>query len=201
VDCEIQASSQDLRHQLGTMHLHYRFVHACGHTGIGPLIYDASNRRPSLFLNDIGSEKLTTVHLELTFSCPFCFDRGSNFGSTIPEVPLSHGILTIISPTYPWNWSIIKICRYEDVTPQDWAHSISENMVFRQMAWIPKPCGEVRITGGLDEVRREGLIESGVITEVACAWRQMANDPVATRFAGLLTQFNAAGLSTERAGR
>lgn len=69
------------------------------------------------------------------------------------------------------------------------------------MAWIPKPCGEVRVIGGLEEVRRQGRVETGVITEVACAWRQKAGEPVGSRFAGMLSQMNAAVLSGERAGR
>jgi hypothetical protein len=69
------------------------------------------------------------------------------------------------------------------------------------MAWIPKPCGGVRVIGGLEEVRREGRVVIGVITEVACAWRQRGNEPTESRFAGLLSQLDAAVLSGESVGR
>jgi hypothetical protein len=71
------------------------------------------------------------------------------------------------------------------------------------MAWIPRPCGEVRVIGGLEEVRREGRVVTGLFTEVACVWRQQADEPVvgSVFFAGLLSQLNAAVLSGDRAGR
>jgi hypothetical protein len=69
------------------------------------------------------------------------------------------------------------------------------------MAWIPKPCGEVRVIGGLEEVRREGRVVTGVMTEAGCAWEQRPGEPVRSRFAGLLSQLNAAILSGEWAGR
>jgi hypothetical protein len=79
---------------------------------------------------------------------------------------------------------------------------MSGNGGFRQIAWIPRPCGEVRVMGGLEEVRSEGrVVVIGVITEVSCAWRQSAGEPVGTRFTGLLSQLNAAVLSGDRAGR
>jgi hypothetical protein len=78
---------------------------------------------------------------------------------------------------------------------------MSENGGFRQIVWIPRPCGEVRVMGELEEVGREGSVVIGVITEVSCAWRQSAGEPVGTRFTGLLSQLNAAVLSGDRAGR
>jgi hypothetical protein len=183
------------------MRLHYRFTYACGHTAIGPLISGTSNQASSPSPDSPVSEKFTTIHLELPFSCPYCQDPSGKSSLAIPEVPLGHGILTIISPTYPWSWCIIRSCRYEDITPRDWPQSISGNGGFRQIAWIPRPCGEVRAMGGLEEVRSEGRVVIGVITEVSCAWRQSAGEPVGTRFTGLLSQLNAAVLSGDRAGR
>jgi hypothetical protein len=69
------------------------------------------------------------------------------------------------------------------------------------MAWIPKPCGEVRVIGGREEVRREGTVQRGVVTEAGCAWRKRSNEQVKSRFAGMLSQLNAAVLSGHRAGR
>jgi len=66
------------------------------------------------------------------------------------------------------------------------------------MAWIPKPCGEVRVIYGLEEVR---IGNRGATTEVACGWKQGADRPVTSRFAGLLSQLNAALLSGKNAGR
>ena len=92
-------------------------------------------------------------------------------------------------------------CKYEDVTIQDWARSMSENSGYRQMAWIPKPCGEVRVAGSLEEVVRDGQVVTDMTREVACARRQRADEPVESRFAGLLSQFNAAILSGDRSRR
>jgi hypothetical protein len=183
------------------MSLRLHYTHACGHTGIGPLTSGTSNQASSTSPDSPISEKLTTNHLELPFSCPYCQGRSGKSNLAMPEVPLGHGILTIISPMYPWSWCIIRSCRYEDVTPRDWAQSMSGNGGFRQIAWIPRPCGEVRVMGGLEEVGREGSVVIGVKTEVSCAWRQSAGEPVGTRFTGLLSQLNAAVLSGDRAGR
>jgi hypothetical protein len=182
------------------MSLHYRFFHTCGHTGIGPLIYSDPNhthphpRTPDNHENAM----LTTIQLTLQFSCPFCLTSTSTI--TL-EVPPGQGILTILSPTFPWMWSVVRACKYEDITPQDWAYSMDDNGCFRQMAWIPKPCGEVRVTGGLEEVRRGGTVPRGVETQIAYAWRQRADEKVGSRFAGMLSQLNAAVLSGEQAGR
>jgi hypothetical protein len=182
------------------MRLHYRFIHACGHTGNGPLISD-NLEGSSQHLSLPGNEKLTTIQLELPFSCPFCSTSACSSTSTFPEVPLGHGILTILSPSYPSSWCIIRSCKHEEVTEADWAHSTSENGGFRQMAWIPKPCGEVRVTDRLAEMRSEGRVQARVITDVACTWRQRVDDPVENRFAGLLSQWNAAVSYRTRAGR
>ncbi|KAE9381798.1 hypothetical protein N431DRAFT_491108 [Stipitochalara longipes BDJ] len=179
------------------MSLHYRFTHACGHIGIGPLI-DTSGCTHSNFLDN---EKLTTIQLELPFSCPYCPRPSNNPTLVILEVPLGYGILTVISQTWPWNWCIRRVCKYEDITPQEWAQSMSENGGFRQMAWIPKPCGEVRAIGGLGGVRREEHVTASVTIEVTSAWKQRADQLVKSRFAGLLSQLNAAVLSGHRAGR
>ena len=69
------------------------------------------------------------------------------------------------------------------------------------MAWIPRPCGEIRVTGGPQDVSSGGMVQMGSITEVGCAWRQTVSDEAESRFAGLLSQLNAAILSGQRAGR
>jgi hypothetical protein len=71
------------------------------------------------------------------------------------------------------------------------------------MAWIPKPCGEVEIIGGEDEVGRDGTMERGTLTMVSSQWTERlseAGEP-GSRFAGMLSQLNSAVLSGERAGR
>ncbi|PMD17983.1 hypothetical protein NA56DRAFT_254584 [Hyaloscypha hepaticicola] len=176
------------------MRFHYRFTHTCGHTGVGPPISGKSESSSSL-------EKLTIIYLTLPFSCPFCPAFKCSSWTRISEVSPGHGILTIMSPTYPWSWIVMRSCKYEDVTIQDWALSTSENSGYRQMAWIPKPCGEVRVAGNLEEVVRAEQVVTDMTREVACAWRQRADEPVESRFAGLLSQFNAAILSGDRSRR
>jgi hypothetical protein len=186
------------------MRLHYRFNHFCGHTGIGPIISgneDGTSPFSSPCDNQ-DNENLTTIKLTFTFSCPFCPTSATTPTTTpAPEVPLGHGILTILNPSFPWSWSVLRSCKHEEITPQDWALSMGETGGYRQMAWIPKPCGEIRVVGVLEELRREEREEVVVITEVACTWRQKADEPIKSRFAGMLSQLNAAVLSGERAGR
>jgi hypothetical protein len=188
----------DLRNQ---MCLHYKFSHTCGHTGIGPLISSKGGFQQPHSLEIPSPEKLTIIHLRLPFPCPFCPASNCSSWTRISEVSLDQGILTIISPTYPWSWIVMRSCKYEDVTPQDWAHSTSENSGYRQMAWIPRPCGEVRVAESLEEVVRDGQAVARMTTGVASAWRQRADEPVESRFAGLLSQFNAAILSGDRSRR
>jgi hypothetical protein len=181
---------------MSSMHLHYRFIHACGHTGIGPLICEASKRASP---DPPNNEKLNTIHLELPFSCPYCPNANCSPNSTIQEVPLGEGVLTIISLTWPWCWCILRVCQYEDIIPQEWALSTGCGG-FRQMAWIPRPCGEVRVNAGMEEMRREGQrTTTSAITEVTCAWRQRADERARSRFAGLLSQLHAAVMSGHNA--
>jgi len=71
------------------------------------------------------------------------------------------------------------------------------------MAWIPKPCGEVRLIVEEDVVEDmvTGTAQRAVVTEVRSAWSQSLGEQVASRFAGMLSQLNAAVVSGERAGR
>lgn len=68
------------------------------------------------------------------------------------------------------------------------------------MAWIPKPCGEVEIIGE-EEMSRNGRVEQGVTTLVSCSWKQRRGEPFESRFAGLMSQMDAAFLYGESAGR
>ena len=75
------------------------------------------------------------------------------------------------------------------------------------MAWIPRPCGEVEITGGIEA----GGGEREHITQVKEAWRESMCERDGEgqgfgaggsgRFGGLLSQLNAAILSGDKAGR
>jgi len=166
---------------------------------------NTSPHPPPPLSSNPANETVTTVKVTLPFSCPFCPTSTSTSKSNFHAVPnaviTGHGILTILSSTSPWSWSVLRSCKYEDITPQDWALSMGETGGFRQMAWIPKPCGEVRVIGGSEEVRREGMVEIGIVTEVCSAWRQNTGEPMESRFAGMLSQLDAAVLSGEWAGR
>lgn len=79
------------------------------------------------------------------------------------------------------------------------------------MAWIPKPCGLVRLSfNGEEELGEE--VNRGPTTTVSSVWRQQIGTrqgveegevglEVWSRFSGLVSQLNAAVLSGQRAGR
>lgn len=182
------------------MALNYRFDHDCGHSGIGPLIHLPQHQDfiEDSSANNAGDHRVTVIRLSLRFLCPFCANTA---GNGVPEVTDNQGVLAILTPTFPWTWSILCICGYGDVTPQDWSQSQGPDGRFRQMAWIPRPCGEIRVMGGLEETTGQGRTEIGVVTGVFCDWKQTAEEPVRSRFAGMLSQLNAAILSGGRAGR
>ena len=70
------------------------------------------------------------------------------------------------------------------------------------MAWIPKPCGEVRLIVAGDVIEdMRGTAQRAVVTDVRSAWSQRLGEQAASRFAGMLSQLNAAVVSGERAGR
>lgn len=116
------------------MTFQYRFTHTCGHTGFGPIV---------------------NMHIDTTQPSPTTssLPAPDSNTTTIPVTPGS-GLLTILNsiPTspFPTCWTILKAYRFEDLEPRDWERAFEGMMLdgrYRQMAWIPKPCGEVRLDG------------------------------------------------------
>jgi len=70
------------------------------------------------------------------------------------------------------------------------------------MVWIPRPCGEVLVILGVEEVRREGRAEKGLVREVSERWRQRIREDreVGSRFAGMWSRVNAAVLTGKGIG-
>lgn len=167
------------------MSKHYTFQHTCGHIGIGPLLRPAScvqssttGPQPSS-PSPSPSAALESINLDLPFPCPFCENTQS-----YQNVASGDGLLVILEPLPtrstifrstltlslgpPWqgssgyNWRVLRVLPAHEVQSRDWylAHAVEGQ--FRQMAWIPKPCGIVSVFGG-----GEGLVRN-----VSCVWRQ-----------------------------
>ncbi|KAH7416980.1 hypothetical protein BKA64DRAFT_284734 [Cadophora sp. MPI-SDFR-AT-0126] len=176
------------------MTFQYRFTHTCGHTGFGPIVnmhIDTTQPSPTTSSLPAPDSNTTTIPLKLDFSCPFCNPSASYFHS--PVTPGS-GLLTILNsiPTspFPTCWTILKAYRFEDLEPRDWERAFEGMMLdgrYRQMAWIPKPCGEVRLDG-LDGGRE--AVKAGTSWRYTGRVDQIGNG----RFAGLLSSLHKAVL-------
>ncbi|KAK0118827.1 hypothetical protein ONS95_007708 [Cadophora gregata] len=179
------------------MSFQYRFTHTCGHTGFGPIVnaHSGTTRLPLICSQPAPYANTTTLPLNLEFSCPFCMSSASNHLSLTPP---GSGLLTVLNSTpdslFAPGWAILKACRFEELEPSDWDLAF-EGMTldgrYRQMAWIPRPCGEVRF---------EGLDEAQETMKVGTFWRytgcvaQIGHG----RFAGLLSSLHKAVLDREK---
>ncbi|KAH6709593.1 hypothetical protein BKA61DRAFT_696336 [Leptodontidium sp. MPI-SDFR-AT-0119] len=149
------------------MTFQFRFTHTCGHTGFG-LIVNQHQTSPSRSISSqqAPSATTTTVPLPLNFPCPFCTPSTSHL---LPPTAPSSGLLTILNSTltspYPSGWTVIRACTFEELEPRDWCPAFEGGLVdgrFRQMAWIARPCGEVRL---------EGLDGQRVAVKARTVWR------------------------------
>jgi hypothetical protein len=201
------------------MSTHYQLQHICGHIGIGPLILTHSplreNDNQSLSSNQISE----SINLSLPIRCPFC-------ANTQPflNVAAGDGLLAILeqstalSPTSSayipiphsssssssFEWRVLRVCPASEITSSDWylAHAPREH--FRQMAWIPKPCGTVKIDGsdGAEDLRGS----SGVMRQFDCSWRQawqrsdLSEGGVKSRLPGMWSNLKAILISVEDHG-
>ncbi|KAG0650808.1 hypothetical protein D0Z07_2401 [Hyphodiscus hymeniophilus] len=179
------------------MSKHYRFEHTCGHIGIGPLI------RTSALATS--SQSTRSINLILPIRCPFC-------ATTLPylNVATGDGLLVILEPcttlqesidipspssyislrdsNYPipgFEWRILRVCSASEITLSDWSLAQAPGQHYRQMAWIPKPCGIVRIDGSGGVADSRGPNRS--VVEVDCSWRQIwkPGDVVKSRLPGM----------------
>ena len=170
---------------------------------------------------------MTTIGLQLFFECPFCAltpggtpPLPSDVPISLQNIPLGLGILCVqeatIQPKSPhdtWCWRIIKRCPFEETSAKDWLqhNAIAElaGADRKHLVWIPKPCGEVNIIGGEENLSRLGPVQTGVITQVTSVrWQRIRSadggyidSAMQSRFAGMWSQMEAAVLSGQRAGR
>jgi hypothetical protein len=178
------------------MDKHYTFQHTCGHTGIGPVICAPSDQG-EVYHRPTASN---TTPLLLPFQCPFCTNN-------LPylNVAPGDGLLAILESTqnnpFPYEWRILRVCRAHEILPGDWYLAHGPGGRYRQMAWIPRPCGAVRAIDGLEEVRRREGILSGMAMQIDCSWWQPFGEPTRSRLAGMLSELNACLFSDEGDGR
>ncbi|PVH88558.1 hypothetical protein DL98DRAFT_509261 [Cadophora sp. DSE1049] len=180
------------------MTFQYRFTHTCGHTGFGPIAnmpIDTTQPSPTTSSLPAPDSNTTTIPLNLDFSCPFCIPSSAYFH---PQTPLGSGLLTILNSTptspFPTGWAILKASRFEDLESRDWEPAFEGMMLdgrYRQMAWIPRPCGDVGL---------EGLDEGREAMKVGTFWRYNGRlDQIGHgRFAGLLSSLHKAVLGRDQ---
>lgn len=193
--CYDRESSRCIGSRRSTMSRQYKFIHTCGHTGIWPII------RPQI-TNLATSQDLPTweinpgreiISLSLNFRCPFCTPDISYL-----EVSPGSGVLVILestsTDTFPNTWRVLRTCNAEQIISRDWDPVQEQGEHYRQMAWIPRPCGEIEVSQlGLEE-----RWEAAVTTKVTCRWRRTAGDLIECgMLAGMLSELNAALVSRE----
>jgi hypothetical protein len=137
---------------------------------------------------------LGSIQLPLSSRCPFCADRQA-YLNTEP----GSGVLTVLVSTtsnpFPHEWRILRVCRADEVTSSDWDMVHGPGGLFRQMAWIPRPCGRVQVIGGEQRIQMQDRRGSGVRMEVSCTWRQPLKERVRSRLPGMFSELNAALLA------
>lgn len=170
------------------MHPRYNFLHSCGHIGIGPVI---RFNTPQWSFNQLSSAQDTdieTLQLHLFFQCPFCSNR-----QAFLNIEPGSGLLAMLGSSNSFfadTWQIIRVCKGEEVTPRDWDIGYRAAGGFQQMAWIPKPCGQVQYVNPVWRWRT-GLLESEMTTELNCTWRQSLGDDISSRLPGMFSELRA----------
>jgi len=89
-------------------------------------------------------------------------------------------------------WDVLRVCNAEELGGWDWETGKGGNGGWRQMAWIPLPCGEVILVGGEgdgDERRRE----VGSVWKERVGWGEGQERGIRSRFAGMMSKLEAEG--------
>lgn len=76
------------------------------------------------------------------------------------------------------------------MTPRDWDIGYRAGGEFQQMAWIPKPCGQVQFVNPAWRWRM-GILEPEMTTEVKCRWRQTLGEDMGSRLPGMFSELSA----------
>jgi hypothetical protein len=134
-------------------------------------------------------EELEVMHLVLSFQCPFCTGDCRNL-----NIEEGSGILTILASTeddpFPNRWRVLRVCRAEEVTTQNWSLAHESGAIYWQMAWVPKPCGVADDVEAMEPLGGRGR-EVGRTTDIRCTWTQNLEEPVRSRLAGMWSELNA----------
>lgn len=142
----------------------------------------------------------------------------------LSSIPGGSGLLTLLinTPSYAycpytgslsapfhspaWHWLPLRITSSPTLNPSDIAHLAQSEPPptgeFWYLAWIPRPVGEVQLFEARDEGHGQGQGQRIPMTVVSTVWRQRGGGRRGAgpgRFAGLLSQTNAAVLASERA--
>lgn len=174
----------------------YIFTHRCGHVGTGPIIPPPSERHHgSYHLGLLSHPEISTIDLNLPIDCPFC----DHNGLVREVVEDGWGVLAKLvhsrrNPNSTVKWKILRKCDLYGVD-QD-PHLIGEDIdEFQNMAWIPKPCGEVHVQN-----RQEAGISGrrlGTVVEVESSWTQSLGAPVMSRLPGMMSELSSVMKSRE----
>lgn len=206
---------------------HFRFAHLCGHIGISPMMPPNNRPCPQAQEQTDTTPPTTTTQISIPSACPFCTNGLSAASPTQPQpadqplgtstlpdlstVPPGTGIIVLLAcpalyiPYHPplhsriWGWRPLRISSTPIFIPTDLEHISQQphSPGFRYLAWIPKPVGNVQL-GCEDGQDFDGQRAS--TTKVTAAWRLRGGGRGESRFPGLVSQLQAAVLSTERAG-
>ena len=175
----------------------YTFLHTCGHIGVGPLLHINAPYTDTYNISLAPCVDIEVIELPILFDCPFCSDRVLHEG-----LEDSLGVLAILAAPrnspFAAGWRILHVRSADEVDSRDWQDAYGEGRFFNQMAWIPKPCGQVRFLGRAERGTRGRNL--GRATEVECAWRQSLGESVRSRLPGMISELNAALISGEGNG-
>jgi hypothetical protein len=191
------------------MYVQQTFDHSCGHSGTGPVLFYPPAVSQCHFIASPVLPTLHTATVPLPIACPFCTSKSDV--STKPGEGLLCILVTHAPETQiPMNWQPLHSCSLLAISPADWAaafsHSTNERL--QHVAWIPRPCGEVRILNGTGRDPHQQSRANGVYTRAGTSWREpmsveesMKSVTGGSRMAGLLSQLRAALRYGELAGR
>jgi len=191
------------------MSKHYRFHHTCGHIGIGPLIRTIGPSGVTDPMSIHSSHMVESINMSLSIRCPFCANNQPYL-----QVTAGDGLLAILDFSTAvsdgrffnctFEWRILRVCQASDISSSDWYLAHAPGQHYRQMAWIPKPCGAVKVDRS-DEVEDVNGF-NGLMRQVDCSWRQtwhrsqLVEEGIRSRIPGMWSNLKASMMSVDETG-
>ena len=186
------------------MSKHYRFKHNCGHIGIGPLIRAAASGYSTNQESVPSNQAVPSISLPLPIRCPFCADSQPYLNvaegdgllailEALLQCPYNSASLSSPSNSVPSSvikWRILRICAASEILPSDWSLAHAPGQRYRQMAWIPKPCGTVRL-GTSDNFEGSGWIDSRRELHRSCRQHSRVGGGIKSRLPGMWSNLKA----------